>query len=35
MKFTNKFKIVSVSKLLSETIKRIENGTPLSAGLFD
>ena len=35
MKFTNKFKIVSVSKLLSETIKRIENGTPLSAGLLD
>ena len=35
MKFTNKFKIVSVSKLLSETIKRIENGTPLSVGLLD
>jgi len=35
MKFTNKFKVVSVSKLLSEAIKRIESGTPLSAGLLD
>jgi len=35
MELTNKFKIASVSKLLGEAIKRIENGTSLSLGLLD